>query len=137
MSRACVSSYLCLNKNRLSNTLITILFALFVSPKWLQCEVPQPALAVGHATRTLRLGLPILRSIQGRSYSSFGLPASSADASTSKLELVLLSVHRQTSAFRRHKRFPTDLPWNYSTVANQPGQVSYLSSALYFVYLLV
>ncbi|NEP50691.1 MAG: hypothetical protein F6K65_18540 [Moorea sp. SIO3C2] len=51
-------------------------------------------------------------SIQGRSYSSFGkadatrtgLPASSADASTRGarlLALVLLSVHRQTSVFRR------------------------------------
>jgi len=90
-------------------------------------EVPQPA--------SLRLGLPILRSTQGRFYSSFGLPASSADASTRGarlLELVLLSVHRQTSAFRRRITFTTDSPWNYSTMANQPGFVSSLSSASTF-----
>ncbi len=52
-------------------------------------EVPQPALAVGHATRTLRLGLPILNSNQGRSYSSIGFPASSADASKSRARIGL------------------------------------------------
>ena len=42
---------------------------------------------------------------------------------------VLLSVHRQISAFRRHIVDSTDSPWNYDSVVNQPGQVSSLSSA--------
>jgi len=100
-------------------------------------EVPQPA--------SLRLGLPIStqsgtvlfvfrasrfirrRLNQRRDPRPRGIARGLGGARL--LELVLLSVHRQTSAFRRRITFTTDSPWNYDSMVNQPGLVSSLISA--------
>ncbi|WP_158069615.1 hypothetical protein [Moorena bouillonii] len=85
-------------------------------------EVPQPALAVGHATRTLRLGLPILNSNQGRSYSSYrqsrryanGFPARVPDASKSCARIGLTQRPQADIRLLSMYSLTTDSPWNYS-----------------------